>query len=176
MTEPTRANEYHVPDTAPRPAARDFAARQASEVGSFCHSCHAAILWTTTANGKPIPLSVASIRTDGEGTRWALSHFADCPNAAGHRKADLATPATTRATSPTPKPAIGSTTQTVNLLDLADYLNRYGLRIQSTRANKEPEKPKPNEYVPLVIEAIAIRAIRGDPCEAQPASTRNDGR
>jgi hypothetical protein len=62
-----------------------------------CSSCGAEILWMKTAQGKPIPLSVASKQK-----RFVLApeidnavaflldtyltHFADCPNAAQHRK------------------------------------------------------------------------------------------
>lgn len=51
-----------------------------------CASCNAEIIWTTTVNQKRIPLSVATIRVDEQGQRFALSHFADYPNAKGHRK------------------------------------------------------------------------------------------
>ncbi len=65
-----------------------------------CRSCGARIIWTTTANKRPIPLSVATIRVDLEGKRFALSHFADCASALGttrtadaksHRKPSRAT-------------------------------------------------------------------------------------
>lgn len=44
---------------------------------AVCASCGAAIVWTRTAQGKAIPLSLATGRTVG-GRRVALSHFADC--------------------------------------------------------------------------------------------------
>jgi hypothetical protein len=57
------------------------------ETISHCISCHAPIIWgRTSKNGRPIPLSVATIRTDTSGQRWATTHFADCPSAAQHRK------------------------------------------------------------------------------------------
>jgi len=79
---------------------------------SECRSCHAPIIWARTGNDKPIPLSVASIRTDEHGIRWALSHFADCPNAAVHRS---------------PAPAT-----TLDLRDLPEYLRRHGLVVASS--------------------------------------------
>lgn len=60
-----RPNEYEVPDRA-----------QHGE----CRSCHAAIIWTRTAAGKAMPLSVATIETR-DGVRYALPHFVDCPEA-----------------------------------------------------------------------------------------------
>ena len=66
-----RKGEYRVPDLA-----------QLSQ----CRSCHAPILWTTTINRKPIPLSAATIRTDAQGVRWAINHFSDCPQAGQHRQ------------------------------------------------------------------------------------------
>lgn len=51
-----------------------------------CTSCGAAVLWIRTPKGARMPLSVATIRTDESGRRWALTHFADCPNAAKHRR------------------------------------------------------------------------------------------
>jgi hypothetical protein len=60
-----------------------------------CSSCNADILWGVTDNGKRMPLSVRSLdpnryslvgdRIIGVGPTY-LSHFADCPNAAKHRK------------------------------------------------------------------------------------------
>lgn len=45
-----------------------------------CRSCGALIIWRRTESGKAIPLSVATIE-ERDGTRFALSHFADCPHA-----------------------------------------------------------------------------------------------
>lgn len=67
-----RTGEYLVPD--------------APEYGR-CRSCGAEIIWIETVSGAKCPLSVASIEQDGDGRRYALTHFADCPNAARHRKA-----------------------------------------------------------------------------------------
>ena len=94
-----RPGEYRVPDRAPL---------------SRCSSCHMPIVWTTTAGHKPIPLSVASLRTDERGARWALNHFSDCPNAKQHRRKPGA--------KPNDKPAM-------DLRDLPDYLYRHGLVI-----------------------------------------------
>ena len=71
MSDP-RKGEYRVPSSAPL---------------SRCRSCHAPIIWATTGKNRPIPLSVASIRRDESGVKWAISHFADCPSAAQHRRA-----------------------------------------------------------------------------------------
>ena len=67
-----------------------------------CRSCHAPIIWATTRSGKAIPLSVSTIRTDEQGQRWALTHFADCPNSAQRQVVQY-------------------------LYDLPDYLERHGL-------------------------------------------------
>jgi len=46
----------------------------------YCHSCDAEIVWIKTPKGKAMPLSVKTIeRRDGE--RWAICHWADCPEA-----------------------------------------------------------------------------------------------
>jgi hypothetical protein len=47
-----------------------------------CASCGASIAWTTTKSGRPMPLSLATVERRG-GQRWALAHFADCPQGAG---------------------------------------------------------------------------------------------
>lgn len=63
-----------------------------------CSSCGAEIVWAKTDSGKSMPLSIKShekrfvLRDPAGGeasTRMVetyLSHFADCPNAAQHRK------------------------------------------------------------------------------------------
>jgi len=89
-----RAGEYRVPIQAPP---------------GECRSCHAPVLWATSEIGKAIPLSVSTIHTDETGQRWALTHFADCPNAAQHRS----------------QTAPGQVVQ--DLCDLPDYLERHGL-------------------------------------------------
>lgn len=58
-----RAGEYIVPDQA--------------NVGR-CRSCQALIVWARTEGGRPIPLSLATVEERG-GVRYALAHFADCP-------------------------------------------------------------------------------------------------
>lgn len=45
-----------------------------------CQSCGAAMAFVTTANGKAMPLSLATIETR-DGVRYALPHFVDCPDA-----------------------------------------------------------------------------------------------
>jgi len=50
-----------------------------------CRSCGAEIIWTKTAAGKPIPLSVATIE-ERDGVRYALTHFADCKDAKEWRR------------------------------------------------------------------------------------------
>ena len=44
-----------------------------------CRSCGAAMIWVKTAAGKAMPLSAATIE-ERDGQRFALAHFADCPN------------------------------------------------------------------------------------------------
>jgi len=53
--------------------------------GGTCRSCGADILWITTARGAQMPLSVATLE-ERDGQRFALSHFADCPQGKGWRK------------------------------------------------------------------------------------------
>ena len=67
---PSRKGEYLVPEGKPV---------------QTCDSCGAQIVWTRTRNKKPIPLSVATIERR-EGIAYALSHFADCPDAKGWSK------------------------------------------------------------------------------------------
>jgi len=67
---PTRVGEYLVPRSA---------------TPGTCKSCGAEILWIVSRLGRPIPLSVATIEQDAGGARFALTHFADCPNAKQHR-------------------------------------------------------------------------------------------
>jgi len=45
-----------------------------------CQSCGAKMTWVTTANGKAMPLSLATVE-EREGVRYALPHFIDCPDA-----------------------------------------------------------------------------------------------
>jgi len=45
-----------------------------------CQSCGAKMTWIKTPAGRAMPLSLATIETR-DGTRYALSHFADCPEA-----------------------------------------------------------------------------------------------
>lgn len=50
-----------------------------------CASCDAAITWTKTSAGRPIPLSLATVERR-DGVAYALSHFADCPQAKEWKK------------------------------------------------------------------------------------------
>lgn len=59
-----RPNEYAIPDDA---------------TPTTCRSCGAGMVFIKTANGKALPLSVATIEIR-DGVRWAIPHFADCPN------------------------------------------------------------------------------------------------
>lgn len=76
---------------APKPQMNREPRRGEIEVTSadthdVCKSCGAAILWHKFAAGHFIPLSIVTIEQDVSGRRFALSHFADCPNANQHRK------------------------------------------------------------------------------------------
>lgn len=64
-----------------------------------CKSCGAAIFWTKTANGKPMPVdglasANGNVNVDDDGIAHYVgagkgkytSHFATCPNAKEHRK------------------------------------------------------------------------------------------
>ncbi len=44
-----------------------------------CHSCNAPVAWIQTANKRFMPLSIATIE-ERDGVKYALSHFADCPD------------------------------------------------------------------------------------------------
>lgn len=50
-----------------------------------CASCGAWMVWTKTKAGKAIPLSLATAEQRDDG-RYALTHFADCPEARKWRK------------------------------------------------------------------------------------------
>jgi hypothetical protein len=81
-----------------------------------CKSCQASIVWTKTGTGANMPLSLATIREDAQGRHWALNHWADCPDAAQHR----------RPSAPARNAAKPSGTP-VDLRDLHDYLERNHL-------------------------------------------------
>jgi hypothetical protein len=51
-----------------------------------CKACGATIVWVETASGKRMPLSTATAAPDPSGQLRAISHFADCPNAAEFRR------------------------------------------------------------------------------------------
>lgn len=87
-----------------------------------CRSCHAPIYWThMSKNGRPIPLSAATIRLDAFGARYALNHFSDCPNAQQHRRTDA--PASDESSAPVASALPG----VVDLRDLPAYLARHHL-------------------------------------------------
>jgi len=69
-------------------------------VSATCRSCNAEILWCITPAGRRMPLNAKAVTffvfvgaKDAQGNPIAetrqgyVSHFADCPNAAAHRKA-----------------------------------------------------------------------------------------
>ena len=58
----------------------------AADTPDTCESCKAPIVWHKLGPGRFMPLSIKTIEQDAGGRRFALSHFADCPNAAQHRK------------------------------------------------------------------------------------------
>jgi len=109
----------------PSPSTRDPAARRgeyrvpANPSLGECRSCHAPIIWVRTSkNGKPIPLSAATLRTDEQGQQWALNHFVDCPDAAQHRRAE----------SPVaPNPLQGDNAVRIDLIDLPAYMRARNL-------------------------------------------------
>jgi hypothetical protein len=59
-----RPNEYVIP---------------ADATPTTCRSCGAGMVFIRTPAGKALPLSVATIQ-ERDGVRYALPHFADCPN------------------------------------------------------------------------------------------------
>jgi hypothetical protein len=50
-----------------------------------CRSCGASVIWGHTNHGNPVPLNADHIRTIGT-VRYAMTHFATCPQARGWRK------------------------------------------------------------------------------------------
>lgn len=58
----------------------------AADTPDSCESCKAPILWHKIGTGRFLPLSVQTIEQDAGGRRFAITHFADCPNAAQHRR------------------------------------------------------------------------------------------
>lgn len=61
----------------PRPRRGEYPLPDAAEAVA-CKSCGAPVVWMRTANGRPLPLSVATIEERG-GVKFAVAHFADCP-------------------------------------------------------------------------------------------------
>lgn len=54
---------------------------------TMCSSCGAPIAWIVTGGGKRMPISLRTVVVNLAGEREGESHFADCPNAAEHRRA-----------------------------------------------------------------------------------------
>lgn len=50
-----------------------------------CKSCGASIVWGVTGRGNPVPLDLACVRVVGN-QRYALNHFATCPQGREWRK------------------------------------------------------------------------------------------
>lgn len=69
---------------APEPRKGEYLIPVGARAGS-CRSCGADVLWITTTKGSAMPLSSATIEERGV-ERYALSHFADCPEAKGWSK------------------------------------------------------------------------------------------
>lgn len=78
---PTGIEEY---DSPPAPRKGEYLIPPGATNGT-CRSCNAPVIWMSTANGRPMPLSAATTQ-EREGQRYALSHFADCPHAKGWSK------------------------------------------------------------------------------------------
>jgi hypothetical protein len=66
----TRPGEYLLPERARH---------------AYCRSCGATIVWTKTKDRHAIPLDLATAQ-ERDGARWALTHFATCPDARGWRR------------------------------------------------------------------------------------------
>jgi hypothetical protein len=65
----------------------------------FCRSCNAEIVWIKTKAGKLMPLDppVLTVVTDqGETVRGRESHWATCPGAGEHRRAQQVQPGIVR--------------------------------------------------------------------------------
>jgi hypothetical protein len=52
----------------------------ADAIPTRCNSCGAGMVWVQTGKGKAMPLSVATIE-ERDGSRFAMPHWADCPDA-----------------------------------------------------------------------------------------------
>jgi len=50
-----------------------------------CLSCNAPVVWVMTKSGAAMPLSLATVEVR-DGTRYGVTHFADCPQAKGWSK------------------------------------------------------------------------------------------
>lgn len=71
-----------VPDAPPKlPWRKGAYAVPRGRAHTHCRSCGADIVWISTPAGGRMPLSVATIRKETDGTRTALSHFVDCKQA-----------------------------------------------------------------------------------------------
>jgi hypothetical protein len=61
------------------PGPGEIAVPEGAQVGT-CRSCGAAIVWSVTSRGNPIPINAVNTRMVG-GQRYGVSHFATCPDA-----------------------------------------------------------------------------------------------
>lgn len=57
----------------------EYAIPPHAQIGT-CHSCQAEVAWIRTQHDQWMPLSLATAETR-DGMRYALPHFADCPEA-----------------------------------------------------------------------------------------------
>ena len=111
-------NELPVPD--PNARLGEYIVPAGATV-SHCRSCQTEIVWVKTGTGANMPLSLATVRVDYYGRRWALNHFSDCPNAAQHRR------------PPAPaRPAANPSGKPIDIRDLPDYLERHHLVVVSS--------------------------------------------
>jgi hypothetical protein len=91
----------------------------------LCKSCQHEIVWILTSSGANMPLSLATVRQDTQGRRWALTHFADCPQAAQHR------------TSPVGAIRESPSGRGIDLRDLPYYLERNHLVVTGSTVSDD---------------------------------------
>lgn len=77
-------DQYTLFDDPPATRRGEYALPDHGDVRT-CASCGQSIVWTTTDTGKRMPLSLATVAERG-GVRYALSHFADCPESREWRR------------------------------------------------------------------------------------------
>lgn len=71
-------------DLTPQLAAGEYILPAGVDVEQ-CRSCGASIVWTKTAAGKAVPLSLACVEERG-GQRVTKTHFVDCPDGRGWKR------------------------------------------------------------------------------------------